>query len=65
MDQEIIESLRYLSEQELVDLIIHHKKLYYAGETEILDSTYDTIEEVLKFVNPDNPILQQVGALRE
>ncbi len=48
-------------EKELEDLIIKYKKAYYSGEPLISDEAYDSLEEELKGINPDNPVLHLVG----
>ena len=46
---------------ELENLIIKHKSLYYSGSPEISDQQYDLIEEELKAIDPNNPVLSIVG----
>jgi DNA ligase (NAD+) len=46
---------------ELVKLILHHKKAYYGGKAEISDPQYDRLEETLKALIPDHPVLSLVG----
>lgn len=48
--------------QELEDLIIRHKNLYYQGKAEISDEEYDALEEELLNTYPESPVLQMVGA---
>jgi DNA ligase (NAD+) len=47
--------------QELEKLILHHKERYYQGRAEISDESYDRLEEELKSLDPENPVLQLVG----
>jgi DNA ligase (NAD+) len=47
---------------ELAHAIMHHKKAYYSGKPEIPDVAYDTLEDELKVLDPDHPVLQIVGA---
>ncbi|NHJ01018.1 MAG: DNA ligase (NAD(+)) LigA [Candidatus Heimdallarchaeota archaeon] len=47
--------------QRLVDHILYHKKKYYNGEPVISDAEYDAIEEKLRILDPDNPVLYIVG----
>ncbi len=46
---------------ELEKLILHHKERYYLGQAEISDEKYDQLEEELKKLDPQNPVLQLVG----
>ncbi len=50
-------------EKDLEELIKYHKALYYQGRPEITDSEYDQLEDELKSINPENPILSIVGSL--
>ncbi len=47
---------------ELADAILHHKKVYESGQSEISDAAYDRLEDELKSIAPDHPVLQVVGA---
>ncbi len=47
---------------ELVQQILRHRELYYRGEPVISDYEYDLLEDELKTVSPQHPILQLVGA---
>lgn len=47
--------------QELEKLILHHKERYYKGQAEISDEKYDQLEEELKSLDPENPMLKLVG----
>lgn len=51
--------------QELEKLILHHKEKYYTGHAEISDEKYDQLEEELKRIDSNNPILQLVGFKQE
>ncbi|WP_412473925.1 NAD-dependent DNA ligase LigA [Halobacteriovorax sp. YZS-1-1] len=46
----------------LEDQIKYHKALYYRGEPEISDIAYDKIEDELREIDPDNPVLNLVGS---
>ena len=52
-----------MSEQisQLADQILYHKAKYYDGKPEISDSTYDKLEDQLRKLDPENPVLQIVG----
>ncbi|MBY9001858.1 MAG: NAD-dependent DNA ligase LigA [Candidatus Heimdallarchaeota archaeon] len=53
-----------MSEEEikqLENLILYHKRKYYDGEPEISDVEYDSIEDKLRGINPNNPVLFIVG----
>jgi len=45
----------------LAEQILYHKKKYYDGEPEISDEAYDALENRLRELNPDNPVLFIVG----
>ena len=47
---------------QLAELILKHKRLYYRGVPEISDQDYDVLEEQLKKLAPDHPVLMMVGA---
>jgi DNA ligase (NAD+) len=47
--------------EKLESLIRYHKALYYQGNPEISDHEYDKLEEELKKIDPDNPVLKLVG----
>jgi DNA ligase (NAD+) len=49
--------------QELEKLILYHKELYYRGQAEISDESYDLLEDELKALDPGNPVLEIVGHL--
>ena len=46
----------------LSDKILYHKALYYRGEPEISDQEYDGLENKLKELDPENPVLFLVGS---
>lgn len=48
--------------KELEQSIQRHKILYYQGRPEISDAEYDKLEEALRKIDPENVILQSVGA---
>lgn len=48
-------------EEDLADRIMYHKRKYYDGEPEISDSEYDKLEEKLRMINSNHPVLQIVG----
>ncbi|MHA2028131.1 MAG: NAD-dependent DNA ligase LigA [Candidatus Kariarchaeaceae archaeon] len=48
-------------EERLSKQILYHKKRYYDGEPEISDAEYDLLEEKLRSLNPDHPVLYIVG----
>ncbi len=47
---------------ELAHAIMHHKKAYYSGHPEISDAAYDALEDELRSMSPDHPVLEIVGA---
>lgn len=49
--------------EELEKLIEHHKVLYYQGNAEIEDHEFDKLEDELRSLKPDSPILQVVGTI--
>lgn len=46
---------------DLENIILKHKHLYYAGTPIISDAEYDKLEEKLRLLQPDSPILHVVG----
>lgn len=46
----------------LASEIFKHKKFYYGGERKISDEEYDLLEEKLKKLAPDHPVLSFVGS---
>lgn len=53
-DQERVE---WLAKQ-----ILHHKRCYYSGESEIPDQVYDALEDELRELSPTHPVLNAVGS---
>lgn len=47
---------------ELAALIKKHKDAYYNGQPEISDAAYDQLEDELRALEPDHPVLQSIGA---
>ena len=47
--------------KKLTHQILYHKKKYYDGEPEISDDAYDTLEDKLRQLDPENPVLHIVG----
>ena len=45
----------------LVEEISRHRYLYYNAQPEITDAKYDTLEDELRELDPDNPILFKIG----
>ncbi len=45
----------------LTEQILYHKKKYYYGEPEISDEAYDALENKLRELDPNNPVLFIVG----
>ncbi len=48
--------------EELEKLIKHHKILYYRGTPEITDQEFDELEDELKKLDPNNPVLEIIGS---
>lgn len=46
---------------ELAGLILHHKRVYYAGKPEVSDPEYDRMEDELRCLAPEHPVLAYVG----
>jgi len=51
-----------LRKKTLENSILKHKNLYYQGKPEISDFSYDALEEELKELSPDSPVLSVVGS---
>jgi DNA ligase (NAD+) len=47
--------------QELEKLILYYKEKYYSGKAEISDEAFDKLEDELKKLDPQNPVLSLVG----
>jgi len=60
-----LSSVKYNSDRVhwLAAEIMRHKQLYYAGKPEISDLDYDKLEDELKGMAPDHPVLRVVGAV--
>jgi len=50
--------------RELEKSILHHKELYYRGKAEISDEAYDKLENELKKLDPENPVLSLIGHMQ-
>ena len=50
-------------QKELEALILKHKALYYEGIPEISDQDYDKLEEELRVLNPNHPVLSLIGSV--
>jgi DNA ligase (NAD+) len=48
--------------QELAKLVKHHKDAYYNGQPEISDAAFDQLEDELRALAPDHPLLKTIGA---
>ncbi len=46
----------------LAEKILHHKRAYYSGNPEISDQQYDALEDRLRKLDADHPVLKIVGA---
>ncbi|MFO0726827.1 MAG: NAD-dependent DNA ligase LigA [Myxococcota bacterium] len=49
-------------EKLLAHEIRRHRQLYYAGTPEISDAEFDALEDRLRALSPDHPVLAEVGA---
>ncbi|MCY3411808.1 MAG: NAD-dependent DNA ligase LigA [Candidatus Heimdallarchaeota archaeon] len=49
-------------EQELESMVIKHRRAYYDGQPVITDAQYDALEEELRELNPEHPVLYLVGS---
>ena len=45
----------------LASTILHHKECYYRGEPEVSDAEYDRLEDELRALSPNHPVLSAVG----
>lgn len=45
----------------LASELLFHKKLYYTGRAKISDEAYDALEEKLRKISPEHPVLSLVG----
>lgn len=50
-------------EKELESLILKNKALYYEGQPQITDAEYDKLEDELRELNPNHPVLALVGSV--
>lgn len=48
--------------EELCNTIRHHRILYYAGHPQVEDRVFDAFVDELKALDPENPVLTEVGA---
>ncbi len=48
--------------EELARTLMLYKKQYYAGKPTVSDAVYDKLEQELKAVSPQHPVLKYVGA---
>lgn len=48
--------------RELAEVVMHHKRLYYAGRPSISDPAFDKLEDELRRLAPHHPALAYVGA---
>lgn len=62
VDNILEENKKNLRIKELVSLIKKYQKSYYDGEGEISDIDFDKLWDELKSLDPNNEILQKVGA---
>ena len=46
---------------QLAQEVMHHKRLYYAGRPEVADAVYDRLEDELRRLSPEHPVLAFVG----
>jgi DNA ligase (NAD+) len=51
--------------RELAEKIRHHRSLYYNQTPEISDAEFDALEDRLREIAPDHPVLAEVGATPE
>ena len=48
--------------EELAAQVRHHRDLYYNRQPEISDEEFDALEDRLRELAPDHPVLGEVGA---
>lgn len=48
--------------KELAEKILYHKKAYYSGKAEISDFDFDALENELRLLDPQNPVLSTIGS---
>lgn len=48
--------------EQLERKIINHRRIYYAGQPSITDQDYDQLEDQLRALDPNHPLLQKVGS---
>jgi len=51
--------------KELESLVLYHKEKYYRGKSEISDEDFDLLENELRKLDPQNPILDFVGFIQK
>ncbi len=47
---------------ELAGLLRRHRQAYYDGKPEVSDAAFDALEDELRALAPDHPVLQEIGA---
>lgn len=61
--EELLKKLNSLSEGELSELVMFHNKKYFEDHAPLIsDEAFDKLVETLKFINPQSPILLEIGA---
>jgi DNA ligase (NAD+) len=56
------ETDREARQHDLEQRIAHHRARYYAGSPEISDAAFDALEDELRKLDPESPILGKVGS---
>ena len=51
-----------MSVEDIANEIRRHNKLYDEGRPEITDTEYDSLVGLMKYIDPDNEVLKEVGA---
>lgn len=51
-----------MSVEDIANEIRRHNKLYAEGKPEITDTEYDSLVGMMKYIDPKNEVLQEVGA---